>query len=184
LWHWQIGVPRAILDAAVLVGPHLTEARSRALRDAVDHFVPERRLADYSGTSTGANRVDLCTVTLLRGMLRSDPDRVALAVSALSPVLRLVTEGDGFHRDGSFVQHTSVPYQGTYGASLLNGVATLLAVLRGSPWEITDPNVRTVHDMVERSFAPVVHDGLCMDLVSGRAVGRRPYGDHDRGRAI
>ncbi|MEV4096720.1 polysaccharide lyase 8 family protein [Streptosporangium saharense] len=183
-WHWQIGVPRALLDAAVLVGPRLTEARSRALRDAVDHFVPERRLTDYGGTSTGANRVDLCTVMLLRAMLRSDPDRAALAVSALSPVLRHVTEGDGFHRDGSFLQHTFVPYQGTYGASLLNGVATLLAVLRGSPWEITDPNIRIIHEMVDRSFAPVVHDGLCMDLVSGRAVGRRPYGDHDRGRAI
>ncbi|MEU8038200.1 polysaccharide lyase 8 family protein [Streptosporangium sp. NPDC049078] len=183
-WHWQIGAPRNLLDAALLIGPHLTGPRAAALREAVDHFVPECRLDDYEGTSTGANRVDLCVVTLLRAVLGSDPAKVALAVSALSPVFPYVSEGDGFYRDGSFVQHTTVPYQGTYGASLLSGLATLFAVLRGSPWEVVDRERQVVFDSVERTFAPVVHDGSCMDLVSGRAVGRRPYGDHDRGRAI
>jgi hyaluronate lyase len=183
-WHWQIGVPRKLLDAAVLIGPHLTDQRSGALRDAVDHFVPECLLDDYSGTSTGANRVDLCTVMLLRALLGSDPEKAALSTSALSPVFPYVSEGDGIYRDGSFIQHTSIPYQGTYGASLLSGLATLFAVLRGSPWEITDPNRQIVFDAVERSFAPVIHDGFCMDLVSGRGIGRHPYGDHDRGRAI
>nr|WP_260408435.1 polysaccharide lyase 8 family protein [Planomonospora venezuelensis] len=183
-WHWEIGAPKKLLDAALLVGPHLTDRQVRALRNAVDHFVPACRLDDYSGTSTGANRVDLCTVTLLRAILDADPDRAVLAASALSPVFRHVSEGDGFYRDGSFLQHTTVPYQGTYGASLLSGIATLLAVLRGSPWEITDPARQVVFDAVERSFAPAVHDGLCMDLFSGRAVGREPYGDHRRGREI
>ncbi|MGW4637025.1 polysaccharide lyase 8 family protein [Sphaerisporangium sp. NPDC004334] len=183
-WHWQIGVPKRLLDAAVLIGPHLTDTQSRALRDAVDHFVPERRLASYSGTSTGANRVDLCVVMLLRAMLRSDPRKAALAVSALSPVFPYVHDGDGFYRDGSFIQHTYVPYQGAYGASLLSGLATLFAVLRGSPWEIDDPNAQVIFDSVENSFAPVVHDGFCMDMVRGRGVARRPYGDHGRGHEI
>ncbi|MEV7966002.1 polysaccharide lyase 8 family protein [Sphaerisporangium sp. NPDC088356] len=180
-WHWQIGVPKTLLDAAVLIGSHLTGPQSEALRDAVDHFVPECRLDDYSGTSTGANRVDLCVVTLLRAILTSDPRKAVLAVSALSPVFPYVSEGDGFYRDGSFIQHTSIPYQGAYGASLLSGLATLFAVLRGSPWEIRHQNI---YDMVERSFAPFVHDGFCMDLVRGRGVGRQPYGDHRRGREI
>ncbi|WP_329087826.1 polysaccharide lyase 8 family protein [Streptosporangium sp. NBC_01469] len=183
-WYWRIGTPKNLLDAALLIGPHLTDRQSAALREAVDHFLPECRLDDYSGTSTGANRVDLCVVTLLRAVLGSDPAKAALAVSALSPVFPYVSEGDGFYRDGSFVQHTTVPYQGTYGASLLSGLATLFAVLRGSPWEITDPNRQVVFDSVERTFAPFVHDGFCMDLVSGRAIGRQPYGDHERGRAI
>ncbi|MFD8560987.1 polysaccharide lyase 8 family protein [Streptosporangium canum] len=183
-WNWQIGVPRKLLDAAVLIGPHLADRQSRALGDAVDHFLPECRLNDYSGTSTGANRVDLCTVTLLRAVLGSDPAKAALAVSALSPVFPYVSEGDGIYRDGSFVQHTSVPYQGGYGAVMLSGLATLLAVLRGSRWEVTDPDRQIVFDTVERSFAPFVHDGFCMDLVSGRGIGREPYGDHRRGREI
>lgn len=178
-WHWEIGVPKALLDTALLVG--LDERESVALRDAVDHFVPESRLAGYSGTSTGANRVDLCMVLLLRAMLRDDHGRAARAVAALSPVFPLVSAGDGFYRDGSFIQHTYVPYQGAYGVTLLSGLATLFAVLRGSPWEVTD---RNVFDAVERSFAPFVRDGACMDLVRGRGVGRRAFGDHERGREI
>ncbi|WP_432927487.1 polysaccharide lyase 8 family protein [Microbispora sp. CA-135349] len=183
-WDWRIGTPRALLDAAVLAAPHLTGTQSAALCAAVDDFVPESRLDDYEGNSTGANRVDLCTVTLLRAIAGEDPGRAALAASALSPVFPYVTEGDGFYRDGSFIQHGSVPYQGGYGAVLLTGLATLFAVLRGTPWEITDPVARTVLDAVDRSFAPFVHDGACMDLVRGRGVDRRPYGDHRRGREI
>ncbi|MER5998071.1 polysaccharide lyase 8 family protein [Nonomuraea angiospora] len=178
-WHWQIGVPKALLDAAVLAG--LPEPQSARLRDAVDHFVPERRLGRYRGNSTAANRVDLCLVMLLRAMLDADHGRAALAASALAPVFRLVGEGDGFYRDGSFIQHTHVPYQGAYGVTLLSGLATMFAVLRGTPWEVSDQNV---FDMVERSFAPFVRDGACMDLVRGRGVARKPFGDHERGREI
>jgi hypothetical protein len=132
-WHWEIGVPTRLLDAAVLVGPHLTDRQRAALAGAVDHFVPERRLADYSGTSTGANRVDLCTVMLLRALIGPDPGKAALAAAALTPVFRYVSEGDGLYRDGSFIQHTTVPYQGGYGAVMLHGLATLFAVPRNRP---------------------------------------------------
>ncbi|MEV4073216.1 polysaccharide lyase 8 family protein [Nonomuraea fuscirosea] len=175
-WHWQIGVPKALLDAAVLTGQADAE-----LLDAVDHFVPLSRLASYNGTSTGANRVDLCLVTLLRAMLDDDHDRARAAVAALAPVFPTVSDGDGFYRDGSFVQHSFVPYQGAYGVTLLSGLATLYALLRGSPWEIADTRV---FDTVERSFAPFVRDGACMDLVRGRSVGRRAFGDHESGRAV
>ncbi|MEU7936136.1 polysaccharide lyase 8 family protein [Microbispora bryophytorum] len=183
-WDWRIGTPRALLDAAVLAAPHLTDTQVSALCEAVDTFVPESRLDDYEGNSTGANRVDLCTVTLLRAIAGGDPGRAALAASALSPVFPYVTEGDGFYRDGSFIQHGSVAYQGGYGAVLLTGLATLFAVLRGTPWEITDPAAGTVLDAVDRAFAPFVHDGACMDLVRGRGIDRRSYGDHRRGREI
>ncbi|MEV0195108.1 polysaccharide lyase 8 family protein [Nonomuraea sp. NPDC050691] len=183
-WNWRIGVPQALLDAAALIAPHLTAEQAGGLRDAVDHFVPPSRLYDYSGLSTGANRVDLCTVMLLRAILGADPGRAALAASALTPVLRYVEEGDGFYRDGSFIQHTYVPYQGGYGVVTLAGLAALFTVLRGTPWEIPEDRRRVVHDSVDRSFAPVIHDGFCMDLAGGRGIGRMSFGDHRRGRLI
>ncbi|GAA2284093.1 polysaccharide lyase 8 family protein [Nonomuraea roseoviolacea subsp. roseoviolacea] len=183
-WNWRIGVPKVLLDAAVLVAPHLTAEQAGGLREAVDHFVPPGRLHRYGGLSTGANRVDLCTVMLLRAILGADPERAALAASALTPVLRYVEEGDGFYRDGSFIQHTYVPYQGGYGMVALAGLAALFTVLRGTPWEIPEQLRRVVHDSVERSFAPVIHDGFCMDLAGGRGIVRRPFGDHRRGRLI
>lgn len=178
-WNWEIGLPKRLLDVAILIGH-----RSDDLIAAVDHFVPPWRLWFSSGTSTAANRTDLCLVTLLNGVLSRDPGKVERAVEALSPVFRHVTEGDGLYRDGSFIQHSTVPYQGTYGVSMLHGIGAIRATVRKTPWEITDPAFQNVVDSVANSFLPFLHEGRMMDLVSGRAISRRPDGDRRRGQAF
>ncbi|MCK7627306.1 polysaccharide lyase 8 family protein [Streptomyces sp. RS10V-4] len=169
-WEWQIGSPRLLLDTLAVLDPG-GDLPARCLA-AVDHFVPDAVLGTYGGTSTGANRVDLCRVVALRGALGRAPGKLALARDALSPVFPYVTRGDGLYADGSFVQHTWVPYTGTYGAVLLDGLARLFALLRGSAWEVTDPGRQVVLDSVEHAYAPLLHDGLMMDSVNGRAISR------------
>ncbi|MEV4806597.1 polysaccharide lyase family 8 super-sandwich domain-containing protein [Nonomuraea sp. NPDC049421] len=92
-------------------------------------------------------------------------------------------EGDGFYRDGSFVQHGCVAYTGSYGLSMLIAVSETIALLHGSPWAITDPGRRVVLGAVERSFAPFVHDGRLMDTVRGRAGTRQAFSDEVAGHA-
>ncbi|CAM5368315.1 Acetyl-coenzyme A carboxylase carboxyl transferase subunit alpha [Streptomyces fumanus] len=70
------------------------------------------------------------------------------------------------------MQHTHVPYTGTYGQVLMDGLGRLFTLLAGSAWEVTDPARRNVLDSVERAFAPFLHDGLVMDCVNGRAISR------------
>ncbi|MGA5131881.1 polysaccharide lyase 8 family protein [Streptomyces olivoreticuli] len=191
-WEWQIGSPRLLLDTLTLLHDEAGPERRAGQLDAVGHFVPDSELGDYSGTSTGANRVDLCRVVALRGILGADADRTALARDALSPVFPHVTRGDGLYADGSFVQHTWVAYSGTYGQVLLDGLGRLFALLRGSRWEVDDPAARNIHDSVENAYAPLIHDGLMMDSVSGRAISRGlqradprglPQSDRQRGHA-
>ncbi|MFJ8538400.1 polysaccharide lyase 8 family protein [Streptomyces sp. NPDC093591] len=171
-WEWQIGSPRLLMDITATLHGHLGDARVAAACAAVDHFIPDAMLIDYSGTSTGANRVDLCRGVALRGILGRAPAKIALARDALSPVFPYVTKGDGLYADGSFVQHTWVAYSGTYGQVLLDGLGRLFALLAGSEWEVTDPNKQIVLDSVERAYAPLIHDGLMMDSVNGRAISR------------
>ncbi|HET9383272.1 MAG TPA: polysaccharide lyase family 8 super-sandwich domain-containing protein, partial [Streptomyces sp.] len=171
-WNWQIGIPQALLDICVHLHDHLGAARIADFTAAVDHFVPDGVVAEYTGISTGANRVDLCRVLALRGVVGRDPAKIALARDALGPVFPYVTSGDGLYADGSFIQHTHVPYTGTYGAVLLGGLSLLLALLAGSGWEVTDPNRQVVFDSVEKAYAPFLYNGLVMDSVSGRAVSR------------
>jgi hyaluronate lyase len=171
-WEWQIGSPRPLMDITAALYERLGADRVAAACAAVDHFIPDALLTDYSGTSTGANRVDLCRSVALRGILGRDADRITLARDALSPVFPYVTRGDGLYADGSFVQHTQVAYSGTYGQVLLDGLGRLFALLAGSPWEITDPARRTILDGVEHAFAPLIHDGLVLDCVNGRAISR------------
>lgn len=114
----------------------------------------------------------------LRGLLGRDAAKLVSARDALSDVhgsgrnslFRYTSSGDGFYEDGSFVQHDVVAYTGSYGIVLLGGTAYLLALLAGSEWAVTDPEMSVMYDAVERTFAPVVFDGLMMDSVRGRAV--------------
>ncbi|MBQ1096540.1 polysaccharide lyase 8 family protein [Streptomyces sp. b94] len=171
-WEWQIGSPRLLMDITAALHDHLGADRTAAACAAVDHFVPDAMLGDYSGTSTGANRVDLCRSVALRGILGRAPDKIALARDALSPVFPYVTEGDGLYADGSFVQHTWVAYSGTYGQVMLDGLGRLFTLLAGSEWEVTDPGRQIILDSVEHAYAPLIHDGLVMDGVNGRAISR------------
>ncbi|MER6028915.1 polysaccharide lyase 8 family protein [Streptomyces sp. NPDC001851] len=193
-WYsWQIGAPQALLDVCVLLHDALPAARIAAYLAAVDHFVPDSAVGSYRGTSTGANRVDLCRVLALRGVVGASAAKVALARDALSPVFPYVTSGDGLYADGSFVQHTTVPYTGTYGSVLLGGLGLLFALLADSEWEVTDPNRQIVFDAVEHAWAPFLYNGLVMDGVAGRAISRGlsaadpkriQQDDHVRGHAL
>ncbi|NUT36878.1 MAG: polysaccharide lyase 8 family protein [Hamadaea sp.] len=192
-WDWQIGSPQSLLDTMCLLYPALSAARIATYLAAVDHHLPDSLVSAYSGTSTGANRVDLCRGLALRGVVGKNSAKIALARDALSPVFPLVVVGDGYYADGSFIQHTRVPYAGTYGAVLLGGLGLLLSLLAGSTWAVTDPNRQLVFDSVEKSYAPFLFNGLIMDGVSGRGISRGlnagdplqiPQDDHTRGHGI
>lgn len=88
-WYsWQIGAPQALLDVCVLMYDQLPATQIANHVAAVDHFVPDSAVASYTGTSTGANRVDLCRVLALRGIVGGSSAKVALARDALSPSSR------------------------------------------------------------------------------------------------
>lgn len=179
-WEWQIGSPRLLMDIVAALHDELGADRRDKAFAAVDHFVPDSALGDYTGTSTGANRVDLCRSVALRGILGRAPAKVALARDALSPVFPYVTKGDGLYADGSFVQHTWVAYSGTYGQVMLDGLGRLFALLAGSTWAVTDPRKQIILDSVERAYAPLIFDGLMMDSVNGRAISRGYLKGDDR----
>ncbi|MEU2129648.1 polysaccharide lyase 8 family protein [Streptomyces sp. NPDC018352] len=183
-WNWQIGAPQALMDTCVLLYDALSDAQRANYCSAVDKFLPDSAVGSYTGTSTGANRVDLCRGMILRGIVGANAAKVALAVDALSPVFPYVTTGDGFYPDGSFVQHTSIPYIGGYGAVLNDGLGRLFALLRGSAWEITDPGSRQFLDTIDAAIAPFIFDGLMMDNVSGRGITRVGASDHTRAHGV
>lgn len=190
-WDWQIGAPSNMLDTVLLMYGQLTGAQIANYCAAIDHFVPAAVVSSYTGNSTGANRADLCKVLALRGVLAKDPTPIAVAQAGLSPIFPYVLAGDGLYADGSFVQHTWIPYTGTYGEVLLNNLSRLTALLAGTPWMITDPQAQNFYDSVTDAYAPFIFNGLVMDGVCGRGSSRglRANGlgrssDHARGHLL
>ncbi|WP_405783868.1 polysaccharide lyase 8 family protein [Streptomyces sp. NBC_00859] len=192
-WFWEIGAPRALLDCCVLLRARIPAADLAGHLAAVSKFAPDpdRRTNSPSLAETGANRADKSVIVALHGLLAGDTAKVALARDGLSDVrdkgrnslFQYVTSGDGFYADGSFVQHDTVAYTGSYGGVLLGGAAYMSALLAGSPWEVSDPRISVMYEAVTRTFSPVIFDGLMMDAVRGRAVSRERTADHTDGAA-
>ncbi|MFI7640355.1 polysaccharide lyase 8 family protein [Nonomuraea sp. NPDC049400] len=186
-WFWEIGTPAHLSRTCVLLGERLDAARLEAYLRAIDRFCPDadRRTRHPEVSESGANRADKASIVAFRGIAGRSAAKLALARDGLSgardggrrSVFGYAESGDGFYRDGSFIQHECVAYTGSYGLSLLIAVAETLALLDGSPWGVDDPGRRVVLDAVEGSFAPFVHDGLLMDTVRGRAATRQACSD-------
>ncbi|MEU6879064.1 polysaccharide lyase family 8 super-sandwich domain-containing protein [Streptomyces sp. NPDC046712] len=192
-WDWQIGAPQRMLDTCAVMYAHLTPAQIAKYCAAIDHFVPASVVATYSGLSTGANRVDLCRVLALRGVVGKSSSPISTAQQALSPVFPNVLYGDGIYADGSYLQHTYIPYAGTYGQVLLNGLSKMFTLLAGTTWAVTDPKVQNIFTAVTTAWAPFVYNGLIMDGVCGRGTSRGilnsdplkiQQDDHTRGHSV
>lgn len=176
-WSWIIGAAKPLADLMAILHTELPQADIDHYCAAMDHFVPNRdpRLQIHpSGVqeSDGANRVDICQGIIVRAIVQPDEDYLRAAVDALSPTWQYVTSGNGFFRDGSFIQHSTIGYTGTYGTVLLGGLAKLFALVAGSSYDINDPTKSNLLDSVEGSYAPLMLNGQMMDSVRGRAISR------------
>ncbi|WP_125610091.1 polysaccharide lyase 8 family protein [Specibacter cremeus] len=184
-WSWEIGTSKALTDTLAILGGNVGDELRAKYCAAIDHFIPDptKQFSDARGKilSEGANRVDICQAIIVRSIVGGDTARLAAAITALSPVWQYVTSGNGFYSDGSFVQHTTIPYTGTYGVVLLGGLAKLFSLLGGSDHAVSDPSRTILFNTVEDSFAPFLHDGLMMDSVRGRAISRTQERGFDDG---
>ncbi|WP_433519232.1 polysaccharide lyase 8 family protein [Nonomuraea sp. CA-143628] len=182
-WYWwEIGVPRALTDTCALLYDGLPKDRLERWLRPLRRWCPnpERRVSHPGVVETGANRAGKATAVAMRGLLTHDARLVKRARNAVSDLLRPTKgPGDGFYRDGSFIQHDVFPYNGSYGVDYLESVAKLIAMLARSPWEIT--GIGNVYDLVDRSFAPFIFDGLMMDCVRGRQISVQGHRDHHSG---
>ena len=187
-WDWQIGTPLVLSDLMILMYGQLTPTQLASYVAAIDWFVPDptvRMRPDRAGNyaiETGANRLDKALLVALCGVLARDGKKITQGRDAVSQALLPVRSGDGFHADGTFVQHMFIPYVGGYGIVLLDDFGKLLRLLQGSRWSIDDPNLSNVFDWVGSAFRPFMFNGAMMDAVRGRHLSRMRAPDHVGGR--
>lgn len=172
-WEWEIGSPQLLNNILVLLYDYLPYEKIKEYTATTKAYVSSPyKLWKGQYEATGANRVDLCKVIALRAILTKDPWELNIAKNALKPVLQLVTKGDGFYEDGSFIQHGNIPYTGTYGAVLLEGMGEILYLLKDSNWALDQSDVNSLYKLIKKSFEPLIYKGLLMDMVNGRAISR------------
>ena len=126
----------------------------------------------------GGNLSDIGKVKVIEGILLEDKEKLEVAIGAVSNVLEVVSEGEGFHYDGSYVDHTNIAYTGAYGNILIDGFSQLLPIIQASPYKIEQNKLKILYDWIHEGFLPLIYRGELMDMTRGRSLSRKSQSDH------
>ncbi len=196
-WTLEIGVPLRLLDILVLLYDEIPdrEARIQKYTDVILHFKDSYKVSSRGMTETGANLIWKCSILMLTGILRQEGEWIDFARENIISVLQyketLAKPGmgkiwdDGFHRDGSFVQHFFFGYTGGYGKHLINILSGMLYAYHDTgALDIPQENLDFLYHMVFDAYEPLIVNGHFMDLARGREPSRYFYQDSVCGRHV
>ncbi|RSN52370.1 hyaluronate lyase [Amycolatopsis sp. WAC 04182] len=196
-WYtYEIGIPLYLLHILATVADELTQDELGKYLKPVLKFSgdPNRRTNNPSVVETGANRADKSMISLVSGAMLGDVERIKRGVGAFTDVegggaASVIAKlhraaGDGFHADGSFLQHDSVPYPGHYGIVLLTAVASAIHVTQGTEFALPADVCDAAYALVSDTFAPFVYAGAMMESVRGRFLSRQGESAHDIGHQL
>ncbi|NAB42683.1 polysaccharide lyase family 8 super-sandwich domain-containing protein [Enterococcus hirae] len=176
-WDWQIGSAQPLTDTLILLHDDLIEKDDAILTKFVEplnHYAQDPKVQWPSYTATGANLTDISITVLRTAILLENDSRVEAVQSAVPSVLKMVTGGDGLYSDGSLIQHSHFPYNGSYGNELLKGFGRVQTILQGTHWEIKDDNINNLFQVTDKGYLQLMVNGKMPSMVSGRSISRAP----------
>lgn len=208
-WNFEIGIPRSITEALIIGKDIFPESLRDKLIEETKDFQPDPIYSGNSSyarknlfsnndkrESTGANRIDVALISLQRGIVTSSSEEIKKAINAAFEVGAYMDDirnesrkkgekpseknYDGFYKDGSYLQHISVPYSGTYGEVLLNGLAQINYLISGTEYAIKNENINNIYEGIINGFNWFYINGGVNDSVSGRAISREGSNDLTR----
>lgn len=191
-FNWEIGYPTQVARIMAFLAAPLRADHRPLLEELVatmDAYLRAGVNGDVDLDSrfhTGANLADITGNRIIQGAVLGDSARIDKAVSDGATVYATVDPyhlvhgvTDGHYADGSFVQHASVAYTGSYGKALLQRSVQTIKVRQGTAWDGIQTLVPVVNRWVREGFAPVIYEGWMMESVKGRGVSRTTSGYTD-----
>lgn len=131
-WYNEIGIPRTLGPAFLLMENELSEAEKQAAIEVMQKARIGR---------TGQNKVWLAGNVLIRGLLQNDAALVKEARDAIAGEI-VTGKEEGIKDDWSFHQHGAQQQFGNYGLSFLSNMAFYSAVFSGTPLAFSPANRR------------------------------------------
>ncbi|MDO5415767.1 MAG: polysaccharide lyase family 8 super-sandwich domain-containing protein [Lachnospiraceae bacterium] len=192
-WTWEIGMPKDLLPALMLLYDGLTKEQVTAYTDGLLFFQPDPYHEGVIHTASthaegyrkaqGANIID-CSVTAIGlGALREDNELVYLGTQASSGTFiiqqvadssKLAANGylSGFYPDGSYLDHKRVPYTGSYGIEFMKGAAKIPNLVYGTPWQYSEEVSRNMEHYILEGYGSSMYRGRMLDCLKGRSLAR------------
>ena len=181
-WDYEIGAPRAINNILTIMNQYFSKEEIVKLLLPISKMVPDPSKIMVSQNrgkkAFGGNLSDLGKVKVIEGILLEDNEKLEVAIDTVSNVLEVVSEGEGFHYDGSYVDHTNIAYTGAYGNVLIDGFSQLLPIIQTSPYKIEQNKLKILYNWIHEGFLPLIYRGELMDMTRGRSLSRKSQSAH------
>lgn len=193
-FNWEIGISSSVSKTLVLLHDVVPVDLVQTYVASMDAYLRSGKNGDVDLDSrfhTGANLADITTNRILQGAVTGDDARISKALTDQLTVFLTVDPynlqhdvTDGYYADGSFLQHASVAYTGSYGKNLLSRVVQTIKILDGTGYARDEDLVAVVRRWVTDGFAPLIFEGWMMEVVKGRAVSRTTTGYADVAQVV
>ena len=202
-WTWEIGIPKDLIPALILIYDGLTEEQVMAYTETLYFFQPDPFHEGVINTASthgqgyreaqGANIIDCSTTAVGLGALREDNELVYLGMLASSQTFVIQNVEDsaqiaangynsGFYPDGSYLDHIKVPYLGAYGIEFMKGGAKSPSLLAGTPWKYPEQVQDNLESYIVEGFGNGMYKGMMLDCLKGRSVSRPASSNQAAGR--
>ena len=202
-WTWEIGIPKDLIPALILIYDGLTEEQVMAYTETLYFFQPDPFHEGVINTASthgqgyreaqGANIIDCSTTAVGLGALREDNELVYLGMLASSQTFVIQNVEDsaqiaangynsGFYPDGSYLDHIKVPYLGAYGIEFMKGGAKIPSLLAGTPWKYPEQVQDNLKSYIVEGFGNGMYQGMMLDCLKGRSVSRPASSNQAAGR--
>ncbi len=179
---WEIGGPIYLLETVLLMYDDLTADQIKSYAETALKSTTKTGGADYM--YVGANALWRDRVRMYAGILLKDSATLAYVKNDVPTYMGYVTTGDGYYRDGTFMQHGTIVYNGGYGKEAFSDISHFIYMLDDSTWEITGPERDNMSTIVEKNYVPFMYKGVYMDMVRGREITRTDTTDAYAGITI
>lgn len=160
-WHNEIGVPRLIGPAALLLREHLD-------KEELDIVI--EILGKASISRTGQNRVWEAGSVLIRGILQDDESLVRLAAKEIASEIRFSDGAEGLQRDWSFHQHGPQLQFGNYGLSFASTQCWWARAFEGTELAYDGEKMDILRAYMENGLCQLVWNGYFDQNACGRQV--------------
>lgn len=181
-WDYEIGTPRAIVNTLIYMHAYFSQDETNQYTQPISKFVPDttmiRKTLSNPVPAVGGNQTDISKVAILEGALRQDKQRVKDGAYGLTTIMKFVDSGEGFYKDGSFIDHTNVAYTGAYGNVLMEGFSQLLPVIQSTEFALPEKDTAILYEWIEKAFMPIIVRGELMDMTRGRSISRATGESH------
>ncbi|MBR1565010.1 MAG: hypothetical protein IJ650_06665 [Paludibacteraceae bacterium] len=209
-WEWRIGMPTEYAAIVSILYEQLTPAQLDHYDKSFTNFV---RYFANKGNLSFANQADICRNLMYMGILLGKPQDIQDALNMVKRAFvdettlaqrknaqqlmekMLREQGDyhkyngilkkeGLYEDGTFIQHTAIPYIGSYGTSMARFASEMQLCFSGTSSYSAPAWFTTAMPLwIEKAFFPAVYKGEMMRMFMGRS-NNASHSSHEAARDL